>query len=206
MPDPTSTPTPHPSPTPSRIVSERVVLEGRKFNFAELQVRDPDGQTRPKMVVRHPGAVVVVPILDRGGIPHVVMIRNDRYAVAARGPAILDELPAGTIETDTGRPDGRPDDPAETARRECIEETGYDPRALTPLGWFYTTPGMTDEMMHAFAATDLEHVGQRLEADESIAVVLRPAAEALAMLDRGELHDAKTMLALLLAHRRGLLG
>jgi ADP-ribose pyrophosphatase len=87
-----------------------------------------------------------------------------------------------------------------------IEEGGYKAAKLASLGWFYTTPGLTDERMHAFVATGLTHVGQELQADERIVVEHVPVAEALRMADSGELLDGKSIVALLLAHRRGLLG
>lgn len=142
-------------------------------------------------VVRHPGAVVIVPVLRDG---RIVLIRNFRIAV---GEYTL-ECPAGTL--------GVGEDPAVCAARELIEETGYQAESITGLGWFYTTPGLTDEKMHAFAATGLTEVGQRLEEDEDIQVVYVTEPEALRMIDSGELRDAKSMIAILKARSHGLLG
>jgi ADP-ribose pyrophosphatase len=86
-----------------------------------------------------------------------------------------------------------------------IEETGYQAARLHALGWFYTTPGLTNEQMFAFAATGLTHVGQKLEEDESIEVEVVAARRAVEMVGSGELRDAKSMLAILLAERAGLL-
>jgi len=141
-------------------------------------------------VVRHPGAVTVLPVIDEATI---VLIRNDRPAVGKT----LWELPAGTLEAG--------EDPAKCAARELTEEAGYSAGRIEPLGAFFTTPGMTDEFMRAFAAFDLTSVGQRLERDERITVETMPVARALALLDTGELQDAKSMLTLLLALRKGLL-
>lgn len=166
-----------------------------------VTVARPNGRAVEREVVRHPGAVVIVPILE-GKTPsdpkRVVAIRNYRISVGAR----LLEFPAGTLEAG--------EDPSACAGRELIEETGYEAATLAPLGWFHTTPGLTDEKMYAFAATSLQHIGQDLEEDEDIEVVTLATTEALGMIDRGEIgasgwSDAKSMLALLLAERRGLL-
>src|SRR5262245_55411209 len=91
-------------------VSRRVLHKGRKFNFEIVSVRSASGKQIEREVVRHPGAVVIVPVLDNGD---VVMIRNRRIAI---GDWIL-EFPAGTLEP--------PELPEKCAARELIEETGY---------------------------------------------------------------------------------
>lgn len=172
------------------IFSRRLIHHGRKFDFEQVTYTSASGKPLTREVVRHPGAVVIVPILDGR---RLVMIRNRRIAV---GDTLL-EFPAGTLD--------QSEPPDACAKRELIEETGYSAATLRPLGWFYTTPGLTDEMMHAFVATGLTHVGQRLEEDESITVEPIGVAEALRMADSGNLIDGKSIVALFLAHRRGLL-
>jgi ADP-ribose pyrophosphatase len=174
--------------------ARRTIHEGRKFDYEEVTLVGRDGAERTRQYVRHPGAVCVCPILEEGGAQTVVFIRNERFAI---GETLL-ELAAGTID-----PGEAPD---ACARRELIEETGYEASELIPLGSFYTTPGMTDELMHAYAARGLTHVGQRLEAEEEIEVELVPASEALRRLDAGELMDAKSIVTLVRAMRRGLVG
>ena len=87
-----------------------------------------------------------------------------------------------------------------------MEEAGYEAGRLVELTSFFTTPGMTDERMVAFLATDLRSVPQRLEEDERIEVEVRSVGEVLEMIDRGEIVDAKTVLTVLFALRAGLLG
>lgn len=177
-------------------VSRRVIHKGAKFDFEMLTFTTPGGKVLQREAVRHPGAVVIVPILEEKGRTSVVMIRNRRLALGE----ILLECPAGTMG------DHGDEDPAQTAGRELIEETGYKAERLHSLGWFYTTPGMTNEKMHAFAATGLTHVGQALEEDENITVEIVPAAKAAGFVADGTLRDAKSMLAITLAERAGLLG
>lgn len=167
-----------------------LIHRGSKFDFEQVSVRMPSGRTVRREVVRHPGAVLIVPILSDG---RIVLIRNFRVALEDW----LWELPAGTL--------GRDEPPRDCAARELIEETGYRAARIEPIADYLTSPGLGDEIMHAFLATGLVHIGQDLEDDESIEVRPVPPSEALAMIDRGDLRDAKSMLALLLAERRGLL-
>ncbi len=171
-------------------IERQLIHKGSKFDFEQVTTRTSSGAIVTREVVRHPGAVVIVPILGDG---RLALIRNYRVAVGKK----VWELPAGTI--DPG------EEPNVCASRELVEETGYEAGELTPLGAFFTTPGMTDELMHAFAATDLREVGQKLEEGEDIELRLVPTAEAIGMIDSGELADGKSMVAILLAERRGLL-
>lgn len=176
-----------------RIADERVLHAGRSYDFVEVSVDHPDGVRRPKPLVRHRGAACVVPIIDTPDGPEVVLVRNDRVAIGG----FLLELPAGGL--DEG------EDPAVAAARELEEETGFRAATVEPLCRFYTTPGLTDELMHAFVARGLVQVGQRLEPYEVLTVERVAARVLFSMIDRGELTDGKTVLALLLAQRRGAL-
>lgn len=186
---------PHTDVSSARIVSRRTLHQGRKFRFDAVTV-EGRGATSEVHGIRHPGAVVILPIIDGPEGRSIVMIRNFRPLLGDQGKVIW-ELPAGTVERD---------DPVEvTAHRELSEETGYRAQHLAHLGRFYTTPGMTDEVMWAFAAYGLSHVGARPEADEFITVEHVPVSRALAMVDGGDLADAKSIVAILTAARRGML-
>jgi len=172
----------------------RLIHKGVKFDFEQVTFTGADGRSVRREVVRHPGAVVILPLLGLPGPSReIVMIRNQRFTLELE----LWELPAGTMEP--------PEPPADTARRELEEETGYSAGNVQPLGTFLTTPGMTDELMHAFVASDLSRVPQRLEEDERIKIEVVSVEKAFALLDSGELQDAKSMLTLLLARRKGLI-
>lgn len=159
---------------------------GRRIGV-ELVDRAGGSDAPPREIVRHPGGSVVLPIDDDS---RILLIRNHRVAVR---DALL-ELPAGT------RGDG--EDPAEVAARELAEETGFAAGRLEPFGWFWTTPGFTDERLHAFIAHDLEFVGQRLDPGEEIEVVPASVDDVLAMIDDGRIVDAKTIAVVLRWHRR----
>jgi len=164
------------------------IFEGVKFAVDRVAVATRDGGTAERELVVHPGAVLVLPVLEDG---RIVMIRNQRFAVGEE----LWELCAGTLE------EGEP--PAECAGRELIEETGYEATVIEPLCVFYTSPGFTNETMHAFVARGLSHVGQALEATEQIEVETIALDEAMAMVREGKIRDGKTMTALLYYERFG---
>lgn len=160
---------------------------GRLFDVEVLTWTDSSGRQVRREVVRHPGAVLAVPLLSGD---RVVMIRNYRVAVEEH----LLELPAGTL-----RPG---EDPQRAAARELEEETGYRPGRVRRLGEFYTSPGFADERMWAFVAEDLEFVGQRLEPGEQIEVQIVEWADVGAMIDDGRIRDGKTIAALLMWQRQ----
>ncbi|MEL7471908.1 MAG: NUDIX hydrolase [Planctomycetota bacterium] len=180
-------------PPAFEIVARRTLHRGTKFDFEQIDVALDGGGTLSRDLVRHPGAVVVLPLVQTPQGPRVVYLKNQRPAI---GEALI-ELPAGTLEP--------PEPPDVCAHRELIEEAGYNAATITPLSRFYTTPGMTDELMHAFVATDLRAADRAPEAGERMTVHLAPPSELLAMVEGGGVMDAKSMLTLLLAERRGLL-
>lgn len=161
--------------------SERI-FEGVKFAVERRRVPTRDGGTAMREVVVHPGAVVVLPILDDG---RIVMIRNHRFAV----DETLWELCAGTLEPG--------EEPAVTAGRELVEETGYSAASVEPLTTFYTSPGICDEKMYAYLARGLTEVGQQLEATEQIEVELLTHGEVMRLVEEGQIRDGKTIATLL---------
>lgn len=173
---------------PGQIGSRRV-HSGRIINLDVDEIRFPDGSTGSMEIIRHPGASAVVPFLsDAGGDdPQVLLIRQYRYATNG----YVYEIPAGRLDTGEA--------PEACARRELLEETGCSARTITFLTSMWTTPGFTDERIHLFLAEGLESGDAKREADEFIEMVPKPLSEALAMIRRGEIQDAKTALGLLFA-------
>lgn len=157
-----------------------------RVTVAREEVLLPNGRTALLDIVHHPGASAVVPFVS---VDEVLLIRQFRHAA---GGSIL-EVPAGKL--DPG------DTPEACAARELEEEAGRRARRLEKLGSILTSPGFTDEVIHLFAAFDLEPVPARHEHDEVIELVPMRLSSALELVWRGELRDAKSALALLLAAR-----
>ena len=167
------------------IVSSRSIHDGRIVKLALEEVRLPNGHTIILEIIKHPGAAAVVP-LDADG--NVILVRQYRHAT---GSWLL-EVPAGKLD----HPGESPED---CALREVEEETGYRAGRLSSLGWIWTTPGFTDEKIHLFMASGLTQGAHHREADEFIELKPVSISVALAMIERGEIQDAKTALALLYA-------
>lgn len=169
-------------------VEQRVLHRGRFITFRLDTIEDPQGKRHPREVVEHPGAVCVVP-LHAG---HVLMVRQYRTPVAQ----VVLELPAGTL--DRG-PDGSTEDPGAAAARELAEETGHHAGSWRALGDFWTAPGFSDELMHLYLATDLRPLDgyEGPDTDEYLDLVRLPWRDAVAMAERDEIHDAKSLVGLL---------
>lgn len=160
---------------------EQLILEGARFNVHRMELVGSDGETYHREVIRHPGAVVLLPLLDEDT---VVMIENHRMTV----DETLLELPAGTRE---------PNELAEqTAKRELIEETGYRAGSLSLLHQFYSAPGIADERMHLYVARNLTEVGHQREATERIENRIATRSEIKEWIADGTIQDAKTLVGL----------
>jgi len=171
-------------------MKRRLTYQGRSIAVYVEEAELPGGRRVDLDVVRHPGAAAVVPFETEDV---VLLIRQFRHATGGT----IWEVPAGKLDGDT---------PEVCARKELEEEAGRRAGRIERLGSIWTTPGFTDEVIHLFAAFDLEPIPQRLESDEVIDVVPTPIGEALELIWSGELRDAKSVVALIHAARRiGLL-
>lgn len=155
--------------------------KGKKFSVEERDVKLPNGKTMTFSIVKHPGAVTILPFLGE----KIVLLRQYRAPI---GKWIY-ELPAGTREK------GEP--AIETAKRELEEETGYIAGRITPMFRTFMSPGYTTELMHYFLAEDLKKSKPKLEDGEVITNKLYSLEEALKMVKKGDIMGAKDVAAIL---------
>ena len=158
------------------------IFESRKFRVVQAAIETPDGEIRHTHLIRHPGAVVILPLLPDDDI---VMIRNYRQTLDRE----LWELPAGTLDQ-PGEP------PEHAAVRELEEEAGYRAGHLRRLCDMHPSPGVMDERIIAYVATDLTKTTQQLEPAEQIEVEVVSADKAMQMATDGTITDAKTLVTL----------
>lgn len=167
---------------PPNLHHARETFHGPRFSVRTLELPGHDGKSHRKDVIVHPGAVVILPLLDHNT---VALIRNERVAV---GQTLL-ELPAGTLEP--------PEHPDVCAARELIEETGYKAETIRQMNEFFTSPGICTERMYAYVATGLTHVGQHLDLTEQITVEATPLEKTIQMVKDNIIRDGKTIATLL---------
>lgn len=171
-----------PEISPEIPLHETPVYSGRVVNLVVVDVQLQNGMTGKRELVRHPGAVAIVAIDDQD---RVLLVRQYRFAAQQ----IMTEIPAGTLNIG--------EDPAFCADRELQEETGYKAAQLDSLGGIFVAPGYTTEFIHLFMAKDLSESRLAMDDDEFIDVQRVPFNEALAMIDRGEIIDGKSIAGLL---------
>ena len=168
--------------TKKRALESEVLLVASRFRVERITQHLADGTRHSREIIKHPGAVVILPILPDGSL---CLIRNYRVAV----DRVLLELPAGTLEPN--------EPPIETARRELIEETGFRCTEIVPLCEFAMSPGILDERMHAFVAKGLVAGDPAREIGEQIENLIVSPTELEQMLRTGQIEDAKTLATLL---------
>jgi ADP-ribose pyrophosphatase len=186
---------------PERVVSSTTVYRGHYLELRVDEIERPDGSRSQREVVGHPGAVAILALDDQD---RVLLVRQWRVPA---GRALL-ELPAGTLDRDPAT--GAIEDPALAAARELEEETGQRAGCWEPIGDFWTAPGFATERMYLFLATDLHPAGPERrgpDEDERLELERVPWDAALAMAERGEIADAKSLVGLFwLARRRAKAG
>ena len=160
-------------------IATKPIFQGRIISLQVDQVRLPDGRTAERELVKHPGAVAVLALLDG----RMLVVRQFRKALERT----LIEIPAGKL--DAG------EEPAAAAARELEEETGWKPKRLTPLCSFYTSPGFADEIIHLYFTNELERGDAGLDEDEFLDVFSLSLDEAWDAIADGRIRDAKTITA-----------
>ncbi len=191
----------HPTPKPfgedpleEHVVERQVIHRGRYLEFRVDTIERADGTGGTRDVVGHPGAIAVIALdADR----RLLMVRQWRIPAQQ---AML-EIPAGTLDIH----DGVTEDPDLAARRELEEETGHRATTWRKLSEFWTAPGFATELMHLYLATGIAGADgdDRLTPDEDERLELSHISipDALAMVDAGEIRDAKTILGVLWVDR-----
>jgi len=162
------------------------IFKGKLLHVVRDEVILPNGETSIREGIKHPGAVVVIPFLDDQTL---IMERQYRYYP----DEIFYELPAG--KTDPG------EDFLTTGKRELLEETGYTAKDWIFISHLYPAIGYADEKMAVYAARGLELKEENPDADEFLEIVEMPLKQAMEMLRRGEITDAKTMVGLFWAEK-----
>jgi ADP-ribose pyrophosphatase len=165
------------------LIQSETVYKGRKFVVRVDRVQTPENTVSLDIVEPH-DSVVLVPIDEKG---QVYFVRQYRHAARME----LLELPAGTLDSD--------ETPEACAAREIREEIGMAAATLKEIGAFYLAPGYSTEYMHVFLATGLSDSPLQADEDEFLSVEPLPFAEALKLAESGQLPDAKSLAALLLA-------
>ena len=163
------------------------IYDGKVLHVFKDTVTLPNGQIGLREYVRHIGAAAVLPITEAG---EVLLVKQFRYPF----DDVLLEIPAGKRDSFT-------ENPLDTAMRELKEETGATCHNLIPLGEYYSSPAILDEVIWMYLAKDLVMSEQDLDEDEFVEIVRMPFVDLLRMVERNEIRDGKTQVAVLKAAR-----
>lgn len=172
-----------------KLLKRNRLYEGRVFNVIVDDVEYPSGNRSVREVAEHPGGSVALALFpDR----RIILVNQHRYPFEE----FIWELPAGKL--DPG------EDPLHCAQRELREETGYRASAWEKLTSIYTSPGFCSEVLHLFLARNLGGGAEERileEGEQTMTMKILPIAEAIAMIESGEIKDAKTICGILLTER-----
>jgi ADP-ribose pyrophosphatase len=170
------------------VLESTSIFSGRIINVRVDKVALPNGYVSTREIVEHSEAVAIVPLDENG---NVLLVRQYRLACEE---ALL-EVPAGGM-------DHGDEEPLAAAQRELQEEIGYKAERMEYLSGFYVAPGYCNEYIHLFLATGLTPSRLDADLDEAVEVVRIPLDEALGLIATGEIHDAKSIIGLLMAQRK----
>ena len=166
----------------AKILRSKIIYKGPVFRVRRDELIEPGGLRATREVITHPGSVVVLPVFHDGGI---LLVRQYRHATRR----FLWELVAGRMEAG--------ETPRRAAARELIEETGYRSERFRVFLDVFPTPGFLEERMYILLAEGLTLGDAQPEEDEEITAKAFQRKELEKMIERGKLHDAKTIAGLL---------
>jgi len=169
------------------IISTETIFDGRILHLRVHTVRLPNGRQSKRELIQHQGAVAIVALDET---QHILLVKQYRIGTGSD----TYEIPAGVLEPD--------EDPLDAVARELREETGYRPLNLESLGGIYVSPGYSTEYIHLFYSSKLEKAPLEQDTDEFVESLRIPLNEALAMIELGEINEAKSVVALLKVARK----
>jgi ADP-ribose pyrophosphatase len=173
-----------------KVIRSQIIYQAKYFSVVEEEVEILPERIVKRAIVKHPGAVVVIPVDAEGKL---LLVKQFRLALR---DSIL-EFPAGTLETG--------EDPIECAKREIAEEVAHSASEWTHLGTLIPAPGFCNEIQHLFLAKGLTHSPGTLDEDEIIEVVPLTCAQVEDAIMKNELNDGKSIAAYMRAKLLGLL-
>ena len=167
-------------------LTSKQIFDGKVVKLFVDTVELPNGKEAIREIVRHPGAVCVIPVTNEG---EVIMVKQYRYAFEQ----IMLEIPAGKLEPG--------EDPLDAVKRELEEESGVIANNIEYMGEIFTTVAIFDEKIHAYLATDLVFNDSHPDEDEFLEVEKIPLTTLVDMVMNGEIKDSKTQICILKAHK-----
>ncbi|MBN1620990.1 MAG: NUDIX hydrolase [Endomicrobiales bacterium] len=165
-----------------KLFKRRRIYNGKVINFSADMVLLPNGKKGFREYTEHPGAVAVLPFVDK---KHIILVQQYRYPVGK----ITYELPAGKLD--------KKESPAACVRRELAEETGYYAKTVKRLFSFWPTPAFSDEVIHIYSAKNLVETKHSPDEDEFIKSEVIPLTSVKKFIEKGRIRDAKTVIAVL---------
>ena len=167
-----------------KVNNRTIVYHGKIFELIRENITLENGTTTDVEFIEHPGAAAIIPFLDDN---RIVLLKQYRHALKK----VIWEIPAGTLDPQ--------EEIISCAKRELIEETGYSASGWQKLGEITPVPGYSDERIHIYLATELQPAEQHLDADEVIQVQEVEFKDALEMIGKGIIQDAKSIVGLFMA-------
>lgn len=166
-----------------KTIVSKSIYEGYILHVKEDDIELPNGKPAKREIIRHIGAVCVVPVTDNN---EIIVERQFRYPINQ----VITEIPAGKL-------DSKDEDRLEAAKRELKEETGYVADEWTDIGIYYPAAAYSDERITMYMARGLHKGEQKLDEDEFLDVKSVPVDVLVEMIMKGEITDGKTQVAVL---------